>query len=233
MTINLGKEINMRLLLLEDDLQLGKALQTALTQSEFQSIWVRRVLDAKAMLAAEPFAAALLDIGLPDGSGLDVLAWLRASDAPRNSMPVIMLTARDAVDDRVRGLDAGADDYLPKPFAIPELLSRIRALTRRSAGFVEQVWRIGKLSIEPARQRVLLDNALLDLPLREYTLLIELARSAGRFVTRSQLEQVVFNSDANIESNALEVHIHHLRKKLGAERIKTIRGVGYLLEDRD
>jgi two-component system, OmpR family, response regulator QseB len=220
----------MRLLLLEDDLQLGKALQTALTQSEFQSIWVRRVLDAKAMLVAEPFAAALLDIGLPDGSGLDVLAWLRANG---NNIPVIMLTARDAVDDRVRGLDAGADDYLPKPFAIPELLSRIRALTRRSAGFVEQVWRIGKLSIEPARQRVMLDDALLDLPLREYTLLLELARSAGRFVTRSQLEQVVFNSDANIESNALEVHIHHLRKKLGAERIKTIRGVGYLLEDRD
>jgi two-component system, OmpR family, response regulator QseB len=220
----------MRLLLLEDDLQLGKALQTALTQSEFQSIWVRRVIDAKAMLASEPFAAALLDIGLPDGSGLDVLVWLRDSG---NNVPVIMLTARDGVDDRVRGLDAGADDYLPKPFAIPELLSRIRALTRRSAGFVEQVWRIGKLSIEPSRQRVLLDNALLDLPLREYTLLLELARSAGRFVTRSQLEQVVFNSDTNIESNALEVHIHHLRKKLGAERIKTIRGVGYLLEDRD
>jgi two-component system, OmpR family, response regulator QseB len=220
----------MRLLLLEDDLQLGKALQTALTQSEFQSIWVRRVIDAKAMLASEPFAAALLDIGLPDGSGLDVLVWLRDSG---NNVPVIMLTARDGVDDRVRGLDAGADDYLPKPFAIPELLSRIRALTRRSAGFVERVWRIGKLSIEPARQRVLFDNALLELPQREYTLLLELARSAGRFVTRSQLEQVMFNSDTNIESNALEVHVHHLRKKLGAERIKTIRGVGYLLEDRD
>ncbi len=218
----------MRLLLLEDDLQLGKALQTALTQSEFQSIWVRRVLDAKAMLAAEPFAAALLDIGLPDGSGLDVLTWLRTSG---NAIPVIMLTARDAVEDRVRGLDAGADDYLPKPFAISELLSRIRALTRRSVGFVEQVWRIGKLSIEPARQRVMLDDALLELPQREYTLLLELARSAGRFVTRSQLEQVIFSSDAIIESNALEVHIHHLRKKLGAERIKTIRGVGYLLED--
>lgn len=220
----------MRLLLLEDDLQLGKALQTALTQSEFQSIWVRRVLDAKAILAAEPFAAALLDIGLPDGSGLDVLAWLRGAG---NNIPVIMLTARDAVDDRVRGLDAGADDYLPKPFAVPELVSRIRALTRRSAGFTEQVWRIGALSIEPARKRVTLDDALLDLPLREYTLLLELARSAGRFVTRSQLEQVIFNSEANIESNALEVHVHHLRKKLGPERIKTIRGVGYLLEDRE
>ena len=220
----------MRLLLLEDDLQLGKALQTALTQSEFQSVWVRRVLDAKAMLEAEPFAAALLDIGLPDGSGLDVLAWLRNCG---NTLPIMMLTARDAVDDRVRGLDAGADDYLPKPFAIPELLSRIRALTRRSAGFAEQIWRIGKLSIEPSRQRVLLDDALLELSLREYTLLLELARNAGRFVTRSQLEQVLFSGDASIESNALEVHVHHLRRKLGAERIKTIRGVGYLLEDRE
>ena len=166
----------MRLLLLEDDLQLGKALQTALTQSEFQSVWVRRAFDAKALLKTEPFAAALLDIGLPDGSGLEVLAWLRASG---NTLPVIMLTARDAVDDRVRGLDAGADDYLPKPFAIPELLSRIRALTRRSAGFAEPIWRIGKLSIEPSRQRVLLDDALLELSLREYTLLLELARNAG------------------------------------------------------
>ncbi len=221
----------MRLLLLEDDLQLGKALQTALTQSEFQSVWVRRMLDAKAMLETESFAAALLDIGLPDGSGLDVLSWLRASDAPRNTLPVIMLTARDAIDDRVRGLDAGADDYLPKPFAIPELLSRIRALTRRSSGFVEQVWRIGKLSIEPSRQRVLLNDALIELSLREYTLLLELARHAGRFVTRSKLEQVLFSSETAIESNSLEVHVHHLRKKLGAERIKTIRGVGYLLED--
>jgi two-component system, OmpR family, response regulator QseB len=219
----------MRLLLLEDDLQLGKALQSALTQSEFQPIWVRRVIDAKTMLETEQFSAVLLDIGLPDGSGLDVLAWLRKNG---NSVPVIMLTARDTVDDRVRGLDAGADDYLPKPFAIPELLSRVRALCRRSAGFAEQIWRIGKLSIEPSRQRVVRDETQLDLSLREYTLLMELARNAGRFVTRSQLEQVVFSSDATIESNALEVHVHHLRKKLGAERIKTIRGVGYLLEDQ-
>jgi two-component system, OmpR family, response regulator QseB len=218
----------MRLLLLEDDLQLGKALQTALMQSEFQSIWVRRVTDAKAMLETERFAVALLDIGLPDGSGLEVLSWLRKSG---NSLPVMMLTARDAVDDRVRGLDAGADDYLPKPFAIPELISRIRALSRRSVGFAEQVWRIGKLSIEPARQRVINDNTELDLSLREYSLLLELARNAGRFVTRSQLENVVFNSESLIESNALEVHIHHLRKKIGTDCIRTIRGVGYLLEE--
>ena len=218
----------MRLLLLEDDLQLGKALQTALMQSEFQSIWVRRVTDAKSVLETERFAVALLDIGLPDGSGLEVLSWLRKSG---NSLPVMMLTARDAVDDRVRGLDTGADDYLPKPFAITELISRIRALSRRSVGFAEQVWRIGKLSIEPARQRVSHDKTELDLSLREYNLLLELARNAGRFVTRSQLENVVFNSESLVESNALEVHIHHLRKKIGTDFIRTIRGVGYLLEE--
>ncbi|MFM2399236.1 MAG: hypothetical protein RL341_1393 [Pseudomonadota bacterium] len=218
----------MRLLLLEDDLQLGKALQTALAQSEFAPLWVRRIQDAKAQFQSEHFAAALLDIGLPDGSGLDLLAWLRESG---NKVPVIMLTARDTVEDRVRGLDSGADDYLPKPFAIPELISRVRALTRRSAGFAEQVWRIGELIIEPARQSATLGGELLDLSLREYSLLIELARNAGRYVTRMQLEKVVFNGDAGIESNALEVHVHHLRKKLGAHRIRTLRGVGYLLEE--
>jgi DNA-binding response OmpR family regulator len=218
----------MRLLLLEDDLQLGKALQTALGQSEFSPLWVRRIQDAKVQLQAQQFAAALLDIGLPDGSGLDLLTWLRESG---NKVPVIMLTARDAVEDRVRGLDSGADDYLPKPFAIPELISRVRALTRRGAGFAEQVWRIGDLAIEPARQSATLGGQLLDLSLREYSLLVELARHAGRFVTRIQLEKVMFNGDAGIESNALEVHVHNLRKKLGSQRIRTLRGVGYLLEE--
>jgi two-component system, OmpR family, response regulator QseB len=217
----------MRLLLLEDDLQLGKALQTALAQSEFQTVWVRRVQEAKALLQTDSFTVVLLDIGLPDGSGLDVLRWLRSNS---NAAPVIMLTARDAVEDRIQGLDMGADDYMPKPFAIPELVSRIRAITRRSVGFAEDVWRIGDLTIEPAKHKASLAGATLDLPLREYTLLLELARSAGRFVTRTQLEEVMFNNQSDIESNALEVHVHHLRKKLGAERIRTIRGVGYLLE---
>jgi two-component system, OmpR family, response regulator QseB len=218
----------MQLLLLEDDLQLGKALQAALAQSEFKPVWVRRVLDAKAMLQTDAYAVVLLDIGLPDGSGLEVLSWLRKRGS---TVPVIMLTARDAVDDRISGLDAGADDYMPKPFAIPELLSRIRATTRRSAGFAEQIWRIGDLFIEPSKHRALMGDSLLDLTLREYKLLVELARSAGRFVTRAQLEQAVFSNDSDIESNALEVHISNLRKKLGAQRIRTIRGVGYLLED--
>jgi two-component system, OmpR family, response regulator QseB len=222
----------MQVLLLEDDLQLGKALLTALTQNNFQPVWVRRVEDATFQLANKDFKAALLDIGLGDevtgGSGLDVLAALRKAGS---TLPVMMLTARDSLQDRVGGLDAGADDYLAKPFAVPELLSRLRALCRRSAGFVEEVWRVGELSIEPTRQRVLLRGQVIDLPQREYRLLLELARQAGRFVTRAALEDVVFGSTATIESNALEVYVHHLRKRLGAGHIRTIRGVGYLLED--
>jgi two-component system, OmpR family, response regulator QseB len=221
-----GQQI-MRTLLLEDDLQLGKALQTALVQSDFQTVWVRRVQEAKTLLAADSFAVVLLDIGLPDGSGLDVLRWLRAN---KQAVPVIMLTARDTIDDRIQGLDMGADDYMPKPFAIPELISRIRAISRRSMGFVEEVWHIDDITLEPAKHKASMAGKQLELPLREYTLLLELARSAGRFVTRAKLEQALFSNQADIESNALEVHVHHLRKKLGSERIRTIRGVGYLLE---
>jgi two-component system, OmpR family, response regulator QseB len=217
----------MRLLLLEDDLQLGKALQTALTQSGFLAVWVRRVQEAKALLEAEVFAVVLLDIGLPDGSGLDVLSWLRNKD---NTVPVVMLTARDTVDDRIQGLDMGADDYMPKPFAIPELISRIRAVSRRSVGFAEEIWRIGELTLEPAKQKASLNGASLELSLREYSLLLELARNAGRYVTRAKLELSVFSHQSDIESNALEVHVHHLRKKLGPARIRTVRGIGYLLE---
>lgn len=219
----------MRLLLLEDDLQLGNALQMALAQSELKSIWVRRVQEAKTLLRSDNFTVVLLDIGLPDGSGLDVLHWLRTSN---NAVPVIMLSTRDALDDRLKGLDMGADDYLPKPFAIQELIARIRAITRRSVGFAEDIWRIGDLVIESAKHRATLAGLPLDLPLREYTLLLELARNAGRFVTRTKLQDVMFTSQKDIESNALEVHVHHLRKKLGAQRIRTIRGVGYLLEQQ-
>lgn len=216
----------MRLLLLEDDLQLGKALQTALAQSDFHTVWVRRVQEAKVLLLTETYTAILLDIGLPDGSGLDVLAWLRKQG---NNVPVVMLTARDSVEDRIEGLDGGADDYMPKPFAIPELISRLRAISRRNAGFAQEKWQLGDLTIEPAKHKASLANTPIDLSLREYTLLLELAKNAGRYVTRAKLEQAVFAANTDIESNALEVHIHHLRKKLGAERIQTIRGVGYLL----
>jgi two-component system, OmpR family, response regulator QseB len=216
----------MRILLLEDDEPLGKALVAALSQNEFQAIWVRRVADALALLKTDMFSLALLDIGLPDGSGMDVLDSI-LSDQKR--IPVIMLTARDALQDRIDGLDRGADDYLAKPFAITELLSRIRAVIRRSAGFANSIWTVGALAIDVARHSVTSSGKVIDLSLKEYTLLLELARNAGVYVTRSRLEAVMFGMN-QLEGNSLEVHVHNLRKKLVDTRIRTIRGVGYLLE---
>jgi two-component system, OmpR family, response regulator QseB len=217
----------MRIFLLEDDLQLGKALQTALSQAGFKAIWVRRVQEAKQQLAVDMFDMVLLDIGLPDGSGLDVLVALRKA---KSTVPVIMLSAKDAIEDRINGLDLGADDYLPKPFSIRELVSRIHAINRRSEGFKDDVWTIGDLTIVPKKREVCLRGQAIDLSMKEYALLIELARNAGQFVTRSKLEATLFQNLAEIESNILEVHVHNLRKKLGADRIRTLRGVGYLLE---
>jgi two-component system, OmpR family, response regulator QseB len=217
----------MKIFLLEDDLQLGKALQTALSKGGFTTIWVRRVQEAKQQLAADLFDMVLLDIGLPDGSGLDVLVALRQA---KNKVPVIMLSAKDATEDRINGLDLGADDYLPKPFSIRELVSRIHAINRRSEGFKEDIWTIGTLTITPKKREVCLDGQMLDLSMKEYSLLIELSRNPGQFVTRSRLETTLFQSPAEIESNTLEVHIHNLRKKIGSDRIRTLRGVGYLLE---
>jgi two-component system, OmpR family, response regulator QseB len=217
----------MRIFLLEDDLHLGKALQTALVQSGFATVWVRRVHDAKQQLEVELFDIVLLDIGLPDGSGLDVLVSLREA---KHTIPVIMLSAKDAVEDRIKGLDLGADDYLPKPFSIRELLSRIQAINRRSEGFKDSVWKIGELTINPKKREVSINDQTVELSLKEYTLLVELARTPGQFVTRPKLETILIQNYSGIESNILEVHIHNLRKKLGSDRIRTIRGVGYLLE---
>jgi two-component system, OmpR family, response regulator QseB len=216
----------MRLLLLEDDLQLGKALQESLQKTEFSVVWVRFIEDARQQLSEVEYSIALLDIALPDGDGLDLLAWIREQNM---QLPVIMLTARIGVDDRVNGLNAGADDYLPKPFAIPELIARIRAASRRSSGFSQSVWRIGDLAIEPSKRRATIANSELELSQREFDLLVHLARNAGQCMTRQTLEQAIYLRPNDLESNALEVHIHNLRKKLGAQRIKTIRGIGYLL----
>ncbi len=217
----------MRIFLLEDDLQLGNALQTALSQAGFTTIWVRRVQEAKQQLSVDLFDMILLDIGLPDGSGLDVLVALREA---KSNVPVIMLSAKDAIEDRINGLDLGADDYLPKPFSIRELVSRIHAINRRSGGFKEETWTIGELTITPKKREVFLNGQAIDLSMKEYSLLIELARNAGQFVTRPKLEATLFQNAAEIESNILEVHIHNLRRKLGADRIRTLRGIGYLLE---
>ena len=219
----------MKIFLLEDDLQLGTALSSVLRKAGYEVCWVRLVADAKKNLmdSDQPFAAALLDIGLPDGSGLDLLGDLRARD---KTLPVIMLTARDSLSDRVEGLDAGADDYVPKPFFVEELLSRLRALIRRQTGHVMSDWKIGPLRIDPAKQRVWLNAEVVDLAPREYQILKALADSAGSIVTRYQLEQYA-GGDPSSGGNAVEVHIHRLRRKLGAELITTVRGIGYILED--
>lgn len=219
-------EAAVRVLLLEDDLQLGKALAKALAQEGFAPQWLRRIQEARALLEHETFAIALLDIGLPDGSGIELLQWLREQ---HRSLPVLLLTARDAVEDRVRGLDAGADDYLPKPFAVSELIARIRALVRRSAGHAAQVWSVAGLTIDPIRREVRNGGELIELSPREFQILIELARQPGRVVPKQALAHAVFALAETVESNALEVHVHNLRRKLGDGVIRTVRGVGYLI----
>jgi DNA-binding response OmpR family regulator len=220
----------MRLLLVEDDLSLGASLQKALTQAGFRTEWVRRVSDARAFLRETSHDLALVDIGLPDGSGLDLLRELRATAAD-DALPVILLTARDSVEDRVGGLDLGADDYVPKPFAVAELVSRIHAVLRRRAGHASQTWRAGDLVVDVSTRRVTLRGDPVELSPREFALVLEMVRNVGRVVPRSRLERVVFPRVDLPDSNALDVHVHHVRRKLGAERIRTVRGVGFLLDD--
>lgn len=216
----------MRVLLVEDDLPLGTSLGRVLREQGLPTLWVRSCAEARQFLTQESFELVLLDIVLPDGSGLDVLVWLRSRQL---DLPVMMLTARDAVSDRVTGLDAGADDYLPKPFAMEELLSRIRVLLRRRGPQRSAVWSVGALSIDTARRSVSVDGQPVTLSAREYGILAALAADPGRVMTRMEIEAALSLSDA-AESNALDVHVYNLRRKIGAQRITTVRGVGYALE---
>jgi len=217
----------MKLLLTEDDAQLGEALRAILVTNGYSVTWVRSAEDAQRFIQGENFDLLLIDIVLPRMSGLDLLRWTR--ELTKESA-VMMLTARDSVFDRVLGLDAGADDYLPKPFATDELLSRIRALLRRRSSQKSSVWQIGPLTIETARRRVTIDGNVVNLSQREYELLWRLASNAGQVLTRRQLAS---GSDAEygVDSNAVDVHIYSLRKKLGNDLIGTVRGVGYVLEN--
>lgn len=220
-------DTRIRLLLVEDDPQLGPALLRTLNENGYATHWAKSVAEADLTLATERFEAVVLDLGLPDGSGLSVLRRMRKRD---DRTPVLILTARDAVEDRVKGLDEGGDDYLAKPFAVPELLSRLRALVRRSAGFASRAWQIRNVLVDPDSRQVAVDGQPVELSPREFQVLMALARSAGRVLTRGQLEDSLAEVGYEAESNALEVHIHHLRKKLGQGLIRTVRGVGYLLE---
>jgi DNA-binding response OmpR family regulator len=216
----------MRILIVEDDAQLGDGLLHGLRAAGFAADWVRDGSAADSALSTETFGAIVLDLGLPRVDGVEVLRRLRARG---NRTPVLVLTSRDAVEDRVAGLDGGADDYLVKPVALAELAARLRALARRAGGEAAPVLAIGALEIESAARRVRWRGAEIELGGREYAILEELARNAGRVLTREQLESRLYEWDHGLESNAIEVHVHHLRRKLAPEVIRTVRGVGYLM----
>lgn len=216
----------MRILLAEDDAMLGDGLRAGLRQLGFQVDWVRDGIAAERELAGGDYTAAVLDLGLPLKDGIEVLRSLRAR---KNATPVLILTARDAVPDRIIGLDCGADDYVIKPVDLHELGARLRSLVRRAHGQVQDSLRCGALLIEPAARRVSLDGADVSLSTREFDLLHALMLNAGRVMSREQLEQQMYSWGYEVESNAIEVHIHHLRRKLSPDLIQTVRGIGYTL----
>ncbi|MBL0352056.1 MAG: response regulator [Dechloromonas sp.] len=216
----------MRILLVEDDPQLGDGLTVGLRQAGFAVDWVKDGNSADHALQAESFDLVVLDLGLPRLSGMQVLTRARGRG---QTAPVLILTARDATGDKVSGLDAGADDYLVKPVDLDELAARIRALTRRSAGRAAPLLTHGDIVLDPAAHSITLAGAPVELSVREFSLLQMLLENAGRVLSRTQLEQSVYGWRDEPDSNALEVHIHYLRKKLGSELIRTLRGVGYTI----
>lgn len=215
----------MRLLLLEDDQQLAKGLLQALLQVQYTVDHFDTVKAGSLAVEQEHYDLIILDLGLADGNGLDFLRSFRA----KHVEPVIILTARDTLDDKIQGLDLGADDYLPKPFDINELQARIRALLRRSSGRASNELVYGEISMNPQSRTVHYQQGLVSLSRREYNLLEVLLNNQGRVMSRSQLEQTLYNWEEEIESNTLEVHIHNLRKKLYNSLVTTVRGVGYMV----
>jgi two-component system, OmpR family, response regulator QseB len=220
----------MRVLLVEDDPQLGDGLTVGLRQAGFAVDWVKDGVAADLALTGETFDLLVLDLGLPRLSGMDLLRRLRARG---QTLPVLILTARDATADKIAGLDGGADDYLVKPVDLDELAARVRALTRRATGRAQPLLRHGELTLDPASRQVTVGGAAVELSTREFALLQALLENAGRVMSRAQLEGSIYGWRDEPDSNALEVHIHHLRRKLGADFIKTLRGVGYVVEKRD
>jgi DNA-binding response OmpR family regulator len=216
----------MRILLVEDDPELGDGLTVGLRQEGLAVDWLKDGNSADQALQSESFDLVVLDLGLPRLSGMEVLARARSRG---QTMPVLILTARDATGDKVSGLDAGADDYLVKPINLDELSARIRALARRSAGRSVPLLSHGNITLDPAARTVMLSGQSVELSGREFSLLEVLLENAGRVLSRSHLEQSLYGWRDEPDSNALEVHIHHLRKKLGSALIRTLRGVGYTI----
>ena len=214
----------MRLLLVEDDHMIGRAVRQGLGDAGFAVDWVMDGNAAERALANGVYDLALLDLGLPGQDGMAVLKLLRRGG---NSVPVLIVTARDAVADRIAGLNAGADDYVLKPFDLDELIARVRALLRRHAGAGSPLLECGALALDPVRKEVRLKGEMVSLSAREFALLEVLLQRPGAVLSREQLEDSVYGWTEEIGSNAIEVHLHNLRRKLGAETIRNVRGVGY------
>ena len=214
----------MRLLLVEDDTMIGESISEALTGEHYALDWVKDGLSAELALANGVYDLLLLDLGLPKKQGLQVLKDYRKQGA---TLPVLILTARDALADKVAGLDAGADDYLVKPFDLDELFARVRALLRRHSGRIQPVISVGAVSCNPASCEVTIGEQLINLSAREFALLLALLDTPGRVLSLSALEEKLYSWDNEVASNSVEVLIHRLRKKLGADFIVNVRGVGY------
>ena len=216
----------MRILVVEDDPLLADGLQAGLRQAGLDVDLALDGVAANLALGTHDYAAVVLDLGLPRLGGLDVLKKLRAG---ASAVPVLILTARDRVEDRIKGLDSGADDYVVKPVDLGELAARLRALVRRSKGEAAPVLQIGALRLDPAARQVTFRGERVELQAREFAMLHELMLNAGRVLSREQLVERLYAWGEEIESNAIEVHVHHLRRKLAPEVIRTVRGVGYLM----
>lgn len=217
----------MRLLLVEDDALLGDGLRAGLVQDGYSVDWLRDGTSAEAALRSSSYDLAVLDINLPGRNGLQLLKGLRNHGS---TLPVLLLTARDTVADRVAGLDSGADDYLVKPFDLDELLARLRALLRRHSGRASPELRHGELLVDPAAHTVTLVGSPVEISPREFAVLQLLLENRGKVLSRSRLEEGLYSWQSEVESNAVEVYIHHLRKKLGQSLIRTVRGVGYVID---
>lgn len=216
----------MRILLAEDDPMLGSGLEQGLRMAGFTLDWVRNGQLAQTALHTQVYDAVLLDIGLPGKDGMELLQWMRKENI---GVAVLVVSARDSVSDRIAGLNLGADDYLPKPFDLDELIARVHAVARRRSGRAQPEMRLGGLLLNPLRREATLHGQSLSLSTREFDLLLALMDRPGSVLSRTQLENQLYGWDEEIASNAIEVHLHHLRRKLGADWIKNVRGVGYKL----
>ncbi|HSW68879.1 MAG TPA: response regulator transcription factor [Gammaproteobacteria bacterium] len=217
----------MRILLVEDDELLGDGLRTGLIQYGYTVDWLKDGLSADQALKTENFDIVVLDLGLPKMPGITVLQNLRGRG---QTMPVLILTARESIDDRVKGLDSGADDYLTKPFDLDELCARLRALQRRFSSRAEPLLVHENITLDPAAHTVSLNGEPVSVSRREFALLHKLLENAGRVLSREHLTQSLYGWGEDVDSNALEVHIHNLRKKFGQQFIHTIRGIGYMID---